>query len=204
MEILILSKTHKGKAACVGGLVLQTNLLIRLLNLGNWDQYADTELQIGDVWDIQFTNRPDIVPPHIEDAIIKNKKFVKKQDNLSKFLQSRKLNIYKGSPSNIFNGLLRWTGNGHGYIADKEKLPENSVGFWISDEDLHFQDKYYTYHSSNRSAPKKAISYVGFLEPIAIITSGTLIRLSLARWWKPEDSEIEERCYLQLSGWYLD
>jgi hypothetical protein len=28
------------------------------------------------------------------------------------------------------------------------------------------------------------------------------MRISLARWWKPDDSELSERCYLQLSGWY--
>jgi hypothetical protein len=29
------------------------------------------------------------------------------------------------------------------------------------------------------------------------------VRVSLARWWRHERSEIEPRCYLQLSGWYL-
>ena len=40
--------------------------------------------------------------------------------------------------------------------------------------------------------------------PIKVIPAGTLVRVSLARWWRPEDSEpnFEERCYLQLSGWY--
>lgn len=203
METLILTKTHKGKAACVGGLVLQNDRLVRLLNPGNWDQYADTDLEIGDIWDIKFVNRHNIIAPHTEDVIIQSKKFIKKQDNLSKYLQTRKITIFRGNPSNIFNGHLRWTSNGHGYIADKENLPDNSVGFWISDKDLHFNAKHYTYQSSIRFTGNKEIAYVGFLDPIDVIPSGTLIRLSLARWWKPEDSEMEERCYLQLSGWYL-
>jgi hypothetical protein len=29
-----------------------------------------------------------------------------------------------------------------------------------------------------------------------------LVRVSLAGWWKPDDSDIEPRCYLQLSGWF--
>ena len=52
MEILITSKTHKGKAACVGGLIINNNRLVRLLNPGNWDQYADTPFAIGDVWEM--------------------------------------------------------------------------------------------------------------------------------------------------------
>ena len=39
---------------------------------------------------------------------------------------------------------------------------------------------------------------------LPIIPKGKIIRLSLAKWWKPEDSDIELRCYLQLSGWYED
>lgn len=46
MEILITSKTHKGNAACVGGLVLSNNRYVRLLNPGNWDQFVDTDLNI--------------------------------------------------------------------------------------------------------------------------------------------------------------
>ncbi|MFH1320564.1 MAG: hypothetical protein ABII90_07920 [Bacteroidota bacterium] len=44
------------------------------------------------------------------------------------------------------------------------------------------------------------ISYVGFQNPVDKIPAGTLVRISLARWWSP--NEDEERCYLQLSGWY--
>ena len=52
--------------------------------------------------------------------------------------------------------------------------------------------------------PLRGLKYVGEESPIKVIPAGTLVRLSLARWWRPEDSEpnFEERCYLQLSGWY--
>ena len=43
---------------------------------------------------------------------------------------------------------------------------------------------------------------MGFAPKINKIPAGTLIRISLARWWKPDDVDIEHRCYLQLSGWY--
>jgi hypothetical protein len=35
-----------------------------------------------------------------------------------------------------------------------------------------------------------------------VLEANTLLRLSLARWWQ-QAPELEERCYLQLSGWYL-
>lgn len=204
MEILITSKTKKGKAACVGGLILSNNRYVRLLNPGNWDQFADTELEIGDIWDINFSERTDVKPPHIEDIIIHNKSFVKKIENISKFILNSGVTIYRGSPNQIFNGKLGWTHSGSGYI-DKNNIPENSVGFWISDKDLILDEdkKHYNYLIETPFGDTvKRLPYVGFEPKINTIPAGTLMRISLARWWKPEDAEINERCYLQLSGWY--
>ena len=44
------------------------------------------------------------------------------------------------------------------------------------------------------------IPFVGFQSPIGLIPANTLVRVSLARWWANNNDE--ERCYLQLSGWY--
>lgn len=203
MEILITSKTHKGKAACVGGLVLENNRLVRLLNPGNWDQYADTDFDIGDVWDIQFYDRQDVEPPHIEDIIIQSKQYLRQID-INNHLLNCGVSIFRGSPNQIFNGRLGWTGNGSGYLGHRENLPSNSVGFWISDMDLTLDEdgKHYNYPPANAFTSTKRFPYVGFAPTINIIPQGTLMRISLARWWKPEDSELSERCYLQLSGWY--
>ncbi len=204
MEILITSKTHKRNAACVGGLVLNNNRFVRLLNPGNWDQYADTDLNIGDVWDIQFTDRQDIEPPHIEDIIIQNRRYLRSIGNISTYLHNSGVVIFNGAPTQIFGGRLGWTGNGSGYIGNRDNLPDNSVGFWISDQDLALDEdgKHYNYPAPNIFTRSKRFPYVGFEPKVQVIPSGTLMRISLARWWKPDDSDINERCYLQLSGWY--
>lgn len=204
MEVLITSKTRKGKAACVGGLIINNNRFVRLLNQGNWDQFVDTDFMIGDVWDINFSDRLDSEPPHTEDVIIQAKRYIKKIRNITDFIIKSGIPIYRGNPSNIFNGLLRWTSNGSGYIGDKNNLPEHSVGFWISDKDLFLQDdeKHFVYQTNNRFTSNKRFKYVGFENTMDKIPAGTLLRVSLARWWKPEETDVEERCYLQLSGWY--
>jgi len=199
MEILITSKTHKGQSACVGGLIIKENRFVRLLNYGNTDQKSDTVLNIGDIWEIDFIDRINIIPPHIEDIIVNNKKFVGKVVNLTKFIKNNNVFVSYGHPNKLFNSLLHWTSNGSGYVEDKSKLPNNSVGFWKSDQNLIYERNYYYYKEGDKI---KRFRFVGFQKEISIIPAGTLIRVSLARWWKPNDSEVVDRCYLQLSGWY--
>jgi len=202
MEVLITSKTHKRKAACVGGLVINNNRFVRLLNPGSWDQYADTTFNVGDIWDIRFTTEDDVEPPHIEDVIIHTKRFVRKVEGFTAFIQNIEVPVFRGSAYSIFNGLLGWTGHGSGFIEASGEFPDNSVGFWISDKDLRYDDTHYVYPAPGIYAGTKKLKYVGFENPVEVIPAGTLLRISLARWWKPEDSDMEERCYLQLSGWY--
>ena len=45
--------------------------------------------------------------------------------------------------------------------------------------------------------------FKGYEPMIGVIPAGTICRISLSKWWKPKDIDIEMRCYLQLSGWYL-
>ena len=53
-----------------------------------------------------------------------------------------------------------------------------------------------------RSQPySRYVPHFSKAEPISEIPSGTLLRVSLARWWKKYEEE-EKKCYLQLSGWY--
>ncbi len=202
MEIIIISKTHKGQAACVGGMIVVNKQFVRILNQGKRDQPANTDFNIGDIWEVEFTKANNIIAPHIEDIIILYKRFSRRVSNVSDFILNSGVTIFRGSPEHIFNGKLGWTGSGVGYIENKENLPDNSVGFWISDIDLKFDSTHYLYDSDNFFDPTKKIKFVGFQSTIDVIPAGTVIRISLARWWKPEDSEMNERCYLQLSGWY--
>ncbi len=204
MKVLITSKTKKGKAACVGGLVLENNKFIRLLDRGNNDQPIDTPFNIGDIWNLDFIPVENLVPPHIEDVIIISHSFYNKVQNIQQVILNSGVKIYYGDPNRIFDGLLRWTKNGSGYI-NSQGIPQNSVGFWIPDRDLILAEdkRHYYYYGSTNEPTNKRLAYVGFPAPKNIISAGTLTRISLARWWKPEDAvELERRCYLQLSGWY--
>lgn len=205
MDVIIVAKTHMSTAACVGG-VLANGKFVRLLDENGYNQDGDTEIKVGDVYTIEFQERKNTNPPHIEDILVSNMEYkftITSEEKMVKYLiEKLNINIWKGSPDVLFDGKLLWTKSGSGYISVDGEIPEHSVGFWISDRDLSKSISYnkvrYNYPNINgwRSLP-----YKGFENDIDIIPSGTLIRVSLARWWDRK-GETEDRCSLQLSGWY--
>jgi hypothetical protein len=202
MEVLILSKTHFGNNVCVGGMVLRNNQYVRLLNPGGWYQYADTDFNIGDVWNITFTTSTSINEPHNEDVIIHSKTYVRKVNNITKYILDQNVTIWRGPINNIFEGKIRWAHSGAGFLSvNFPDYPAHSIGFWLSDKPLSYNDDHYFYPIGGILLRRK-LKYKGLPDPIPTIPAHTLLRVSLAKWWKPTDSDLEERCYLQLSGWY--
>ncbi len=64
--------------------------------------------------------------------------------------------------------------------------------------------KYWRSSQRGCEGGERRFAFVGFQEPLAEIPAGAVVRISLAHWWRPRDHpEEEERCYLQLSGWFL-
>lgn len=202
MDVIIVSKTHMSNAACVGGILL-SGRFVRLLDLNGHNQDINTDINIGDVYTITYAERQCLRPPHVEDILVKTMTFKSSLETTEELVayikQKLKSKIWEGSTEILFDGKLQWTNSGSGYISVSGGIPESSVGFWIPNRDLTRHD----YQENIRySFPIKwrNIKFVGFQEPIERIPAGTLTRVSLARWWSP--SEEEERCYLQLSGWY--
>lgn len=206
MEVLVVSKTHMSNAACVGGLVLSNNRYVRLLNPGNYNQPTDTDFEVGDIYELTFTDRTNIQPPHIEDVIISSKRFIRRVDNMPNFLNQRNIIDWNGHINNLFGGLLSWTNSGTGYIPLGGQMPAKSVGFWIADKDLirvSFENNKVRFRYPNGTNYRN-ISYVGYQDTLATIPAGTILRVSLSRIFPPENSEITapRGYYLQLSGWY--
>lgn len=204
MDVIIVSKTHMSSAACVGGLAANGRF-IRLLDENGYNQSTDTDFEVRQVWSIEYNERPNPISPHVEDVLIQSKTLkgtLKNERTMLQMVQKFKAPIWRGSPDILFDGCLLWTDNGSGYVSIDGNVPEYSVGFWIPDRNLTkriFYEKIrYNYPNTNgwRSLP-----FVGFEESVEVIPAGTLVRVSLARWWD-RNGETEDRCSLQLSGWY--
>lgn len=204
MEVIIVSKTHMSKASCVGALA-KNGRFLRLLDERGNNQPVDTDYEVGQVWDLEFSEAGHRTPPHVEDVYVTSRRRIGVLDKGKKMLdvlRDYRVSFWEGAPDVLFDGLLQWTEGGSGYISEEGEIPCNSVGFWVPDRRLK---KKIFYEKVRYDYPKingwRSIPYVGYGDPVVIIPAGTLVRVSLARWWD-RDGETEDRCSLQLSGWY--
>lgn len=202
--VLILSKTQmNNNQVCVGGLTMKGRY-VRLLDENGSNQDENTDLNPKQAWEVEFVERANNTPPHVEDILIQSrtrKGSLKNGITIKDFIEKRSIPIWRGHPDELFGKKIQWTQSGSGYINQNGGVPDHSVGFWISDEDLKRNDHKgirYKYPSANGW---RSLKFKGMEEPVDIIPAGTLIRVSLARWISFNEGE-ESKCWLQLSGWY--
>lgn len=200
MRVLIVSRTRmSGTNRCIGGLTEDGRSVRMMPKSGYWD--TTSPFDIGTVWDIEYSEATQITPPHIEDIVVTAYKAAGTVQDVPAYI-SEHGKIWYGGIAKTFDGKLKFTGNGNGYISANDDLPAASTGFWKTKKDLRLRDDVKHYDYPVLFGPARGLSYVGEPDPIEVIPAGTIIRVSLARWWKPNDVDMELRCYAQLSGWY--
>ncbi len=199
--VLIVSKTQMRNGVCVGGIDQNTCELIRIHNATGGNLPEDAPFEIGDIWEMSVETAWNVrLIPHIED---KQTTPIRKIGNIGypgiiSFIKTHNFDsrLTTGNLEDTFEGCLKFDGNKN--FIDHSNTPSFSTQFWIPDEDLqheiYFSKNYYRYKNHR-------LKFVGFQDPIEKIEAGRIIRLSLANWWDGDGSN-EERCYLQLSGWY--
>lgn len=210
-RVIVVSRTRMGDGmVCVGGVDIDNGVSVRLLTAnGGHETAGDCPYEIWDIWDIDYylsQRRPN---PHTEDANVTRREKVDRVDapnmsvnRFSAVLEGLRIPLFRGSLFSVFDGKLKLTDMDKLYIS-KEDVPAYSTCFWINDKRLlgyESRGRWQYRYNNMSNMYGYTISYVGAGEPLDTIEEGSLIRLSLAHWWKPEDSDDEERCYLQLSG----
>jgi hypothetical protein len=204
MEILIVAKTRMtGPFCCVGALDLQTNRSLRLLQPNGQNMPDSLPVEVGEVWEMDYVPRQNPRPPHVEDVLLTSFDYLRRQPNMSLFLKPR-IQAWEGGFELLFEGKIRLTSNHRGYVSEKSGIPGRSTGFWLADADLvHDRSSGKSRYIYSNGWGIRDLPYVGLDKSVDCIPAGTLLRVSLARWWRSEDTpDMEERCYLQLSGWY--
>jgi hypothetical protein len=201
MEVLIVSRTRMRNGVCCGGLNLQNGEFVRLHNERGGNLSVDAPFQIGQVYNLNYQTAWNVRPrPHVEDKQIQPFYQLLRHLTTVELIHTidRIVNVPSGDIDVLFDGML----NHSSYAAYVSpcNVPNHSVCFWRPNAPLYkleFMGRVrYRFNNNN-------ISYVGFQSPVNIIPAGTLLRMSLANWWSPDDIT-EKRCYLQLSGWFME
>lgn len=197
-RIFIVSRTKmSGDSICVGAFDVDNRRNIRLLNALGHNHSANFPLQIGNVAVATYINRAGAVAPHTEDVLLQtHSPCISEKEVIS--LINQLANIIEGPITNCFGGRL-FSPDGGAMAIRRNNLSDHSVCFWKANREL-ILNRFgkYEYRAERVST---TVKYVGFQEPLRLIPAGTVLRLSLSRWWNIDDRE--KYCWLQLSGWYL-
>ena len=208
MRVLIVAKTRMGSGACIGA-ITEKGESVRLISF-NEDPHdgANREYEVGDIWEITGEPETSLIPPHNENFVVHKKSRIHRTKDPKDLVSAIELLMppKTGHPRTLYEGLLQNSESGRLHISKQNGIPSYSTTFWRTDQpltrDTDGRKVRYRYPTENGGC---TLTFAGFQEPPETLPTGTLLRVSLAHWWKPEDiPEIGERCYAQISGWFLE
>jgi Dual OB-containing domain len=193
-----------GDRVCVGGIDIDSRKSLRLLGSDGRNLPESKPIRPSELWDLTYAAAPTVEPPHVEDVIVSRGRKVGDAGDMKATILELVV-PWGGNVETIFGGRLDTTDHGTAFLRRDPTLPGASTGFWVASDDVRrsqFDDFGVKYWFPNGRAIRR-VTYKGMGEPIEVIPAGSLVRFSLARWAEFPPGVGEERCYLQLSGWYL-
>ncbi len=202
-DVLIVARTQMSPGnVCIGGFDIGTKCNIRLLTSTGENQPDSAPFQIGQIWNIAYIPKKNLTPPHLEDVMIQTARVSSTLDgaDIVSFI-TQNCSVVSGSLDSLFGGAVKSTLRHASYI-DSSCVPNHSVCFWRPNSELvHIntfaKDKYHYVDDAHNTY----FAYVGLVSPVAVVPKGSIVRISLPRWWAAPGAT-SKVCYLQLSGWY--
>ena len=203
-RVLVVSRTRMRQGrVCVGGHDLDDGFRsLRLLTPGGRNLKAEAEIDVGEIWDLAYVDRPEPDPPHVEDVLVstgKRLETLSATEAGSMILENE--NPWTGSPESVFDGTVAATPSGRLYIPGEGPVPKRSTGYWIPDDEvvksIHFEKVKFLYIGGSDF---NGFSWAGMAEPPNRIAAESLVRVSLTRWYDPESAPAGY--YVQISGVY--
>jgi len=197
---------------CIGAYDIDRNINIRLLNAGGRKQPPEFPYRVGDKIKAKYYNLDcsKIKSPHTEDVCLISHEYCRSysMEALEKSIKSKDL-VVQGGLIDCFNGSLKSEklDTEDGRRGSLCVMPGESLGhsvcFWEADRDLKLSFNSYRKLSYNCDTDGRTVKipFIGDHVPEEEISKGKIVRLSLARWWRPNEKH-HWRCQPQLSGCY--
>ncbi|MCS6919526.1 MAG: hypothetical protein NZM28_07125 [Fimbriimonadales bacterium] len=221
--IVALTHMHEGRC-CVGALQVERDASGQLRPVRNWRLLAAdgsfpllsaTAFRVGEIWRVAAEPSPAyrLKPPHLEDSRLRYAERVGRLDeplaqNLYAILtRNSNIPLVRGGVELLFQGKLQrdmqnakdgWAR----YILPSDS-PTHSTSFWIPNFSLRVEMQFNKLRAFSREA-QLGLSYVAVeprMQAGSVIPSGSLLRVSLARPWSP-DENTPPKSYMMLSQFY--
>lgn len=200
-KVLVVSRTRMGSLHCIGGITRDEHRNVRLCpSDGIHGHPADAQYVVGDVWDLEMSPASELVPPHVEDVVVGAARRIASQLGIGRYLRQN-IDVIVGTADSLFEGKLIASGTHHLYVSHLD-VPAGSVGFWQPPQDLTLEPGDRRLYSVPWRDSDAHVKYVGVDEPPSVISAGSLVRVSLARWFRGGTGPGLEGCWLQISGVY--
>jgi hypothetical protein len=197
-RVTIVSRTRMEDLVCVGGLTRDDLRNVRLLPPdGAHGHPPGAPYAVGQVWEMQLAPPRRVEAPHTEDALVLGGRPVATQVGLGIWLAAN-TSPWVGGADALFDGRLRLTSTGRAYLG-RGVASDASVGFWLPDRDLELDETGRRYWVPWRDT-RISVKFVGDDEPATHVPAGTLVRVSLSRWFMNPAGVYG--CWLQISGTY--
>lgn len=207
-KLVVIARTHmREERICLGALDLETGTLRRLNRSHHQSFMHDAPFEVGQVWDIHFVPDFPHTNPHNEDVIVCSWKATDIGSSLGDLLHrtpAREV-VFCGNPFGLYQGKLHWIRGGafwNAVVQDKSLCPDFSLHLWRTDREMHLHpDRFGGFHYRSHLPEHNgwwSVAYKGTESPRSVIPPGSIISLSLARWWPKQDPINPPRCYVQI------
>jgi hypothetical protein len=199
---VIAAKTRMREGRiCVGAHNLDDFRSLRLFRHDGSYLDEGANLEVGDVWELNYVERPHAVAPHLEDVLVQSSgaQRVGREQDLAALVVER--DVVWQSVDELFDGRLSFTAAGSAYVPEAGPLPSRSTGYWQAAAELtlyHVNDK--PRYRWTGGGALRSLRYVGLAEPEPTIPAGSLVRVSLSHPFAPPDGP--RGYWVQLSGWF--
>ncbi|HRQ73152.1 MAG TPA: hypothetical protein PLU35_09005 [Phycisphaerales bacterium] len=202
MMAVVVAKTRMRNNICIGAVDVENGGSLRLVprERPEYHSWPSFDARIGTVVALRGIRPARVLPPHVEDFLVAHWETASRIEDLPEWIRGR-CDAWTGDRSCMFGGAIRFTPRGKAFVQRGDPLPSGSVGFWELPADMAIQDGPRPRYVMGGRSPID-VPYVGLGKPIPIIPAGTLVRVSLSRWWAPDDASMPESCWLQLSGFF--
>jgi hypothetical protein len=118
-----------GGRVCIGALSEEGENL-RLMNANCASSLAaESPYLVGDEWEIVCSHCGARKPPHVEDVAVSMAARIGSKADLKDYIVSRSKQ-WRGPIDALFDGKIRFTGNGGGYVAEPG-ISSGATGFWL-------------------------------------------------------------------------